>query len=125
MIYPKISKNQYGFKPSSSTINNLLFTYSTIYKYMDKGIPSDLITIDYTKAFDKIDIDLLINKLSKYYHISPSFCQLIQSLHSERIQLVSYKNTQSDPLPISGGLLQGSILSSLLIIAFINDLFDE
>ena len=92
---------------------------------MDKGIPSDLITIDYTKEFYKIDIDLLINKLSNYYHISPSFCQLIHSLHSERIQLVSYKYSQSNLLPISGGLSQGSILSPLLFIAFINDLFEE
>ena len=62
-----IDRNQYGFKPKSSTTCALLDIQEFITSQLDKHSTSAvaLITIDFSKAFDRIDHALLITKLSK------------------------------------------------------------
>ena len=60
-----ISNNQHGFKARYSTLSNLLNTYSIILNSIDSSEPIDLISIDLSKAFDKMDHFLLINTLFK------------------------------------------------------------
>ena len=47
----------------NTTLSNLLNTYSQINLSIDSGIPIDLISIDLSKAFYKIDHFLLIKTL--------------------------------------------------------------
>lgn len=57
-----LSKNQSGFQPSDSTVNQLLEIYDTIISNLNKGKDVRLIFCDISKAFDKFDI--------RVYHIS-------------------------------------------------------
>ena len=122
-ISPKLSPLQYGFKNKSSTISNLLSSYYTIYKSLDNRAPIDLISIDFSKAFDRVDFNVLLLELSKF-GLSPTFLRAINQLLINRYQTVTIRGRSSTPLSISSGMPQGSVLSPLLFNVYLNRIFD-
>ena len=63
-INSKISNNQFGFNKKSLTLSNLLYTYSHVYSNIEKKHKAVvIITIDYNKAFDKVNHTILTRKL--------------------------------------------------------------
>ena len=48
-----ISRNQSGFKPGDSCINQLLAITHEIYKSFDDGFEITVVFLDISKAFDK------------------------------------------------------------------------
>ena len=53
-IQSHISKHQYGFLPNRSCLQQLLVSYHHIYSQADHGLNSDVIYLDFSKAFDHI-----------------------------------------------------------------------
>ncbi len=78
------------------------------------------IYLDLSKAFDTLDHNILTQKL-KYYGIKGINLELFQNYLTQRKQYVDFDNTKSDMLNINIGVPQGSILGSLLLIIYIND----
>ena len=109
-----MSINQHGFKPNSLSTRNLLETYNFVYRKLDNGLPIDIITIDFAKAFDKVNVAILIKTLESI-GISRSILKAIWLLLYDRRQ-VRLGNAFSDLLPITSGVPQWSILSPLLYI---------
>ena len=69
--------------------------------------------MDFAKAFDVIDHDLLLRKLT-LYGLSNDTLHLISSFLSNRKQLVCINTIKSDFLPVKYGIPQGSVLGPLL-----------
>ena len=62
-IYPVVSLQidsaQHGFMKHRSTTTQLIDTYSDISRNLDSGSQTDIIFLDFTKAFDSVPHDLI------------------------------------------------------------------
>ena len=79
---------------------------------------------DYTKAFDTVPHNSLLNKLHGLEIPNP-LLMWIKNYLSGRLQGVVLNGQSSSWLPVSSGVPQGSILGLLLFLTYINDLADS
>ena len=61
-----ICDEQHGFRHKRSCETQLILTIHDLAKSLDSGLQSDVIFLDFSKAFDKVDHRLLLHKLDHY-----------------------------------------------------------
>ena len=64
-VNQKMNKNQHGFRQGRSCLSQLLEHYDNILKVLEEDNNADVIYLDFSKCFDKIDIGLLCHKLKR------------------------------------------------------------
>ena len=90
---------------------------------MENGKTPTNVYIDPSKAFDTLTFDVLLFKL-KYYGVTDTALNLMQSYLTNRKQYVVFNSCQSDYSEIYTGVPQGSILGLLFFSIYINDLIN-
>ena len=83
----------------------------------------DIGILDFAKAFDKVPHFRLLHKL-EYYGVSENLLNWLTSFLSDRSQQVVLNGVLSSSCKIASGVLQGSVLSPVLFLIYINDIAD-
>ena len=116
-----LNDNQFGFRAGRSCEQALLTAQKTILDSLDKKKVALLLLIDFSKAFDMVEHEILLYKL-KHYGIRGKAWDWIKSYLTNREQYVSINGKNSTRTPLLYGVPQGSILGPLFFIIYINDL---
>ena len=112
---------QFGFLRAKSTSSQLLHVLHEIGKLLDKRIQTDIVYLDFAKAFDRVDHQLLLKKL-KNFGVGENLLEWFHSYLKDRCQRVVVHGKASQELPVLSGIPQGSILGPLLFFIYVNDL---
>jgi hypothetical protein len=111
---------QHGFTKKRSTTTNLLMTEKIINEALNSGSPVDVITVDFSRAFDKISHELLLRVLQKR-GIPDRLIRWLRSYLSLRSQRVRFR-VLSPPKAVTSGVIQGSSIGTTLFILYIDEL---
>ena len=120
-----IPKNQCGCRRAMST-------YHCVCRLLHASAKADAdetnrkhfgaVFIDYSKAYDRVDHEILLHKLKSKFDVPDALVRAIGLWLDQRYFYVDMHNTRSKVMPMTNGLPQGSSLSVLLWLVYVSDI---
>ena len=98
-----LSGKQFGFRKGLSTLSALTSFSDEVLLNMEQGRLCGTVFLDLTKAFDTVDHQILLSKLSAY-GLSGNSLQWFRSYITDRKQRTSCGNEMSNELPVTHGV---------------------
>ena len=98
---------QHGFRSKLSCETQLVEFVRDLAENMYAGHQTDVLVMDFSKAFDKVGHRRLLTKLQGY-GVTGKMSSWIQNWLADRTQVVVVDGEQSGPVPVTSGVPQGS-----------------
>ena len=115
------NENQHGFRQGRSCVSQLLDHYHKIIDALEDEYSVNVIYLDFCKAFDKVDHELLLSKLSTI-GIRGNALRWLGNFLIGRKQAVALDGFLSSYAAVGSGVPQGSVIGPLLFLIHIADI---
>lgn len=115
---------QNGFRPGRACIDHIFVTTSIIRNRKNKKLPTFACFVDLEKAFDRIDRNILFNKLHNL-GFRGKILNCLKNIYSDCKCTVNVNGMLTETFSSHYGVRQGDTLSPTLFNIFINDLISD
>ena len=109
-----INNTQHGFRKGRSCLTQLLHHHDQILQNLNNGFETDVIYLDYAKAFDKVNHKLLIQKL-EVYGVEGKLLKWLWDYLNGRYQIVTVDGFHSRSEPVISGVPQTLSVRSCIV----------
>ncbi|CAB4003114.1 Hypothetical predicted protein [Paramuricea clavata] len=92
-------EHQFGFQPNKSTLSQLLLCFNDWTKSRDEATPTDVVIMDFCKAFDSVPHERLLYKL-KQHGTGGALLDWFRYFLTDRYQRVIVRGSQSNWSPV-------------------------
>ena len=116
-----LDPSQHGFLPTRSCLSNLTEFHNALSNAAEHKTRIDCIFFDFSKAFDRIPHDLLVQRWEEL-GIQSNLSSWLVSFLSGRSYKVRVSGNLSVPSAVLAGVPQGTVLGPTLFLIFINTL---
>ena len=116
---------QNGFRKDRSCVDHIFTLTCILRNRQNLKMSTFAAFIDFQKAFDCVDRDLLMYKLIRFYNINGMFYKAVKSLHENSLSSVRINDLYTDWFSVKSGVRQGDSFSPLLFSLYVNDLAVE